>query len=429
MSVNGRSQASSIRAQYDVVEHTSNYDIVDNDPDLDDSLEIFDFSRPLPEKQSGTWRVFYNNCNGLEINQTIGEFIKQKQAKKRYNYLKDTEVPTKVDGILRQMKMWEVDLISLSEICVAWEDSAPRRVIQQITTQYDKTACWTVSSSSLRVGSFAKPGGTGTVTMGTSNGRVTDRGSDPWHMGRWSYCVLTGGSRRRSILVVTGYRPGKRSGQAGPRTAWSQQQVLLVKNRREEDPHCAFLIDLAKWITEYKTSDMELLLCLDANEQWESDAAITKFANDFNLKNVNKEMRLKPTHPNISNVSRSTNIDYCLCSDRLFSHINYASSVPYDLDKLGDHRGVLIDINIDNLFQEATKKLEVSGRKLILSNPAVVAKYLKEVEEKFEKQNIFKRTRKLLHRVLQGQTDSEGIMRQYECIDREVYGICQRAEK
>ena len=214
MSVSGRSLANSFMTQYEGLEHNVHYEMGYNDQILDDSLEIFDFSNPLPEKQLGTWRVFYNNCNGLEINQTIGEFIKQKQAKKRYNYLKDTEVPTKVDGILRQMKMWEVDLISLSEICVAWEDSAPRRVIQQITTQYDKTACWTVSSSKLWVGSFSKPGGTGTVTMGRSNGRVIDRGSDPWNMGRWSYCVVTGGARRRSILVVTGYRPGKRCGQA-----------------------------------------------------------------------------------------------------------------------------------------------------------------------------------------------------------------------
>ena len=215
----------------------------------------------------------------------------------------------------------------------------------------------------------------------------------------------------------------------GPKTAWSQQQILLVKNRRTEDPHSAFLIDLAKWITDYKKADMDLLLCLDANEQWDANAEIAKFATEFHLKNVNQEMRLKPTHPNISNVSRSTNIDFCLCSERLFSHISYASSVPYDLDKLGDHRGVLIDINIDNLFQEETTKLEASGRKLVLSNPTVVAKYLKAVEAKFEQQNIFKRTSKLLNRVLQGQTNFENIMRQYECIDREVHGICQRAEK
>ncbi len=405
------------------------YDRSFNEQDLEDSLELFDFTYPLPEKQEGILRVFYNNCNGLEINRTIGEFIKQKKEKKQYNYLKDTEVPTKVDGIVRQMKMWEVDLVSLAELCVAWEDSAPRRVIQQITTQYDRTACWTVSSSKLRVGSFLKPGGTGTLTMGECNGRVIDRGADPLKMGRWSYCLITGGSRRSSILVVTGYRPGKRSGQAGPKTAWSQQQALLIKEKRNEDPHSAFLTDLTKWITDYRTPAMELLLCLDANEQWVENAEIVTFANDLKLRNVNREMSLKHTHRNISNVSRSTDIDFCLCSDRIFSNISYASTVPYDLDKLGNHQGVLIDINIANLLREEKAQLEASGRKLVMANPKAVDKYLKAVEEKFDKQNIFKRTRTLLTRVIQGHTDNEGIMKQYEAIDREVYGICQSAEQ
>ena len=45
-------------------------------------LSVFEFTRPLPEKRQGTLRVFYNNCNGLEINNTIGVFLKQKRDKK-----------------------------------------------------------------------------------------------------------------------------------------------------------------------------------------------------------------------------------------------------------------------------------------------------------------------------------------------------------
>ena len=55
-------------------------------------------------------------------------------------------------------------------------------------------------------------------------------------------------------------------------------------------------------------------------------------------------------------------------------------------------------------------------RKLLLSNPKAVGIYLKEVEQKFDKQNIFFRTRKLLQRIKQGQTNN--VMEQYEKIDR-----------
>ncbi len=119
--------------------------------------------------------------------------------------------------------------------------------------------------------------------MGSCTGRIVDRGTDPWNMGQWSYCVLTGGSRQLSILLVTGYRPGKRSGKAGPRTAWSQQTTMLIKEQREEDPHQDFLIDLQQWIKEYQTENMEVLVCLDANKQWTESSAIAKFAEDLNL--------------------------------------------------------------------------------------------------------------------------------------------------
>ena len=154
---------------------------------LQESLELFDFTAPLPPKQTGVLRLFYNNCNGIAINNTIGMFLKQKRDKKKYDYIKDINTPTKLDGILRQMKLWEVDLVALAEICVAWEDNVPRRVIQQITSTYDANACWVGSSSKVSVGSFCKPGGTGTLLMGQHTGRILDKGSDPWNMGRWSY--------------------------------------------------------------------------------------------------------------------------------------------------------------------------------------------------------------------------------------------------
>ena len=188
----------------------------------------------------------YGGC--FIINAALSAFITQKKAKKKFNYLKDTEVPTKLDGIIRQMKIWDVDLVALAEVCVAWEEACPRRIIQNITQQYNRTGYWTVASSKLSVGNFIKPGSTGILSMGESNGRVIDRGTDPWGMGRWSYCVLTGGQKKTSLLTITGYRPGRRSGPAEPRTAWLQQQTMLLKDKRSEDPHNAFLTNLANWI-------------------------------------------------------------------------------------------------------------------------------------------------------------------------------------
>ena len=405
------------------------YELGTEDHLLQQTLEIFDFNYPLQTKKEGTIRVFYNNCNSLEINNTIGVYLKQKKDKQRYNYMIDVEAPTKLDSIIRQMKIWEVDVCMLAETCVAWDKKIPRRVIRDITKQYDRTGSWTIAHSAIDIGSFFKPGGAGLLAMGNCNGMILDRGVDMSQMGRWAYTLIGSPQRKHMILFITGYRTGYRTGSPGEKIAWAQQVAMLRKAGREENPYDAFLIDLRHWINTYKTEEMEIVLCLDANEQWGKDAKITNFAQNLDLKNVNQEFQLADTHPNIANVQRSTTIDFCLCSPNILEYVRFAASTPYDLETLGDHRGMVIDIDIVRMFGEQVEKDTIQQRKLIMSNPKAVEKYMTLVVDKFEKQNIFKRSAKLLQRVNQGHTDLSSIMRQYEALDKEVFGICSKAEQ
>ncbi len=401
----------------------------EQDAILDQCLALFDFSVPLPEKQADTIRIFYNNCNGLEINSLINDVLKRQREKKRYQYLRDIENPTKLDKLLKKMKLWDVDLANLSETCVAWENIAARRVVQQITNGYDQTGCWVGASSNIHGTNCYKPGGTATLAMGRCNGRIIDKGTDPWGMGRWSYIVLSGTGPITKLLVITGYRTGYRSGNAGYQTAWTQQTAILFKENRVENPSEAFFTDLESWICKYRTTDMEVILCLDANEQWSPQSSIQEFADTLNLVNLTQEFCLADTHPNVANLDKSTTIDYCFSSEKVSEHVRYAASVPYELDTLGDHRGFILDVQMINRHQETHRVRDHRTRKLQMNNPIAVEKYLTEVHKKFGEQNIFQRSKKLLSRVRQGQTDMAGIMNAYETLDREVYGICMKAEK
>ena len=396
---------------------------------LRESLALFDFSDPLPLKGKGILRVFYNNVNGMEVNNMIGEYIRQKQDKKKHSYITDIATQTKLDEIIRQMKNWEVDIVALAETCVAWEERIPRQVIKQISKVYDANACWVASSSSISVGNFLKPGGTGMLVMGNNTGRLIDRGADPGKMGRWSYTLLKGNCENKSLLIIVGYRTGNRTSPGGITTARSQQQTLLMKTGRKEKPHEAFITDLQQWLRTYTNDTMEILICLDANEQWGDEAQITSLATEFNLTNINKEMHLPASHPNMADLSRSTNIDFCLGSQLLVENITHATATPYDLRTLGDHRGVILDVNITALLGGETIKDDIKTRNLVMSNPKAVDKYLKFVDEKFQQQNIYERSRTLLKRVHQGHTDMENIMKKYEALDSEVHGICTKGEQ
>ena len=401
---------------------------VDEEEGLTRSLALFDFSNPLPPKRQDTVRLFYNNCNGLEINNLIEDVIRRDRDKKEHKYIQELENPTKFDSIIRQMKTWEVDIVSLAETCVDWGKIIPRRTIHNITRQYDSKGRWASSTSSINIGNFLKPGGTATLSMRKMNGRILDRGSDKWKMGRWSYTLYGKNPKGTTILVITGYRTGNRTGPAGVKTTWSQQEAILWKENRQINPHESFFIDLGDWITQYRTPQMEIILCMDANERWSDDSEVKKFAWKMDLLNVNQALTLEDTHPNVANIDRSTTIDYCLCSQAIMDKITYAGSTPYDL-MLGDHRGFILDIRMDEIFQPMEKDDSQVERKLVLSNPKAVANYLEFVETKFNKQNIFQRSRTLLRRVLQGHTDMSSIMRKYEALDREVLGICSKAEK
>ena len=396
---------------------------------LEQSLELFDFSIPLPTKNNKNLRVYYNNCNGLEINNLVSDHIKQKKDKATNQYIADIEVPSKLDNIIQQMRAWNVDVVSLAEVCTDWNKQIPRRIIQQVTKKYHQTGSWTVSTSNIDMDNFWKPGGTGMLSMGVSNGRVKDRGVDPWKMGRWSYNLLSGSEAGKTLLIITGYRVGQRTGLPGPQTAWFQQQTMLLKDNRNDNPYEAFLTDLSKWLRQFQKDNMELLICLDANEQWGENSTIAKFADQFNLSNINQEFQLSATHPNIANPSRGTTIDFCLGTPAVVENIQYASSTPFELETLGDHRGIILDINISRLLGEIPMEEEIKHRKLVLSSPKAVEKYIEIVDEKFQQQNIFSRSNKLLKRVIQGHTDVAHIMRQYEAIDKEVLGICQKAER
>ena len=49
-------------------------------------------------------RVYFNNCNGLEINRLINEQIKQNFEKKEKEYLGEVSLHTKVEALLSTMK-------------------------------------------------------------------------------------------------------------------------------------------------------------------------------------------------------------------------------------------------------------------------------------------------------------------------------------
>ena len=121
---------------------------------------------------------------------------------------------------------------------------------------------------------------------------------------------------------------------------------------------------------------------------------------------------------------------FCLVTPNAVDLVHYITMTPYDLQTLGDHRGMLIDINIKELLASKNLHLDItSGRKLLSGNPKSVTKYLEKVRRGFEKQNIGERAKKLLHRVHNKRRSPRELMRRYNILDGDLFRIYKRAEQ
>ena len=170
-------------------------------------------------------------------------------------------------------------------------------------------------------------------------------------------------------------------------------------------------------------------MCLDANEIWGEQMEVTKFADKMDRRCINREFNLPASYPHIANCNRSTTIDFCLCSSKVLQHITYAAAIPFELETLGDHRGMVMDLDLQMILGKEQTADDIKTRKLVMSSPKTVEKYIQTVDEKFEQQNIFNRSKKLLQRVENGHTDYANIMKKYEALDKEVFRICSKAGK
>ena len=75
------------------------------------------------------------------------------------------------------------------------------------------------------------------------------------------------------MLIISAYRVSKRNPEnAGSTTTWYQQFSLITAEEREGEPSDAFLEDLQTWLTKITTPGLEIILLLDANKKWLSQA-------------------------------------------------------------------------------------------------------------------------------------------------------------
>ena len=383
------------------------------------------------EARGSNFRVVYNNVNGLQIGDFIITKQKQQTEKRKIKMLTSTKDTTKVTGVLNAIQRWDANVLCLAETQTAWEKYKVRNKFVAEIRKKDSYANMVGSSSSIGVCESYKPGGTATIFDGNWSSRVT-KGWDAHGLGRWSYITIRGRCNT-NLTIITAYRVcAKQTNRSvGMHSTFTQQETMLLQRGISKTPQECFIVDMKNFVEELIQKGHELLMCLDANEEWDLvGSRIKELSTQTGLYDLAYHRHGGPVSATYVRMNSTSRIDYILGSERVMEQMVRFGIAPKSFDPiLGDHRPQFIDININKLLFLNVKDVgSPTSRKLKSGDPKAVTKYLVEVKKGFNAHNVFNRIDELWDKVRSKAAMTRDDMNKYDAIDRDVYRLCCHAE-
>ena len=178
-------------------------------------------------------------------------------------------------------------------------------------------------------------------------------------------------------------------------------------------------------------SEHEILVCLDANEKWESkNSTIKEFGETLGLIDMAGQ-NLSPPPPTFERKGVANRIDFILATQRVSDCLHEFEMEPEILaGSCGDHRGMIIKLKIGMLFNlKDQDMMGPTSRKLKSNDVKGVEKYKNKLLQGIDTHNIAQRMKTLITE-LQGKKEMNANQKQlYEGIDKDMFRLCINAEK
>jgi len=243
----------------------------------------------------------------------------------------------------------EADVLCLQETNINWSPEILQTARSIFNKSNYRTAKTTYSVSSEATDGTYQPGGTMTSVLGRWTARTTNSGQDKSGLGRWSYVELTG-RRNTRFIILSGYRVNPQRPKLGANTIYDQQyRLLLHKGQTQPNPRQQFVEDLTEQVKIWRKENVEVLLCLDTNE----DVTKLSFKNSIgtliaatDLKDLHAHQH--PQWPRPATYQRGVNtIDICLASPGYVKALIKTFILPFHYPPTmpGDHRTIGVEFN------------------------------------------------------------------------------------
>ena len=135
-------------------------------------------------------------------------------------------------------------------------------------------------------------------------------------------------------------------------SSYSQQLAMLKQRGIKKQPQEQIFKYLKESIQQHQEDGCEILVCIDANDQWEDrGSGIEDFALTLGLTDVARERY--DGHCPLTYTRKNTNrrIDFLLESEEVINNVVALGMEPFYMGRLiGDHRAKYLDLNVHQLL-------------------------------------------------------------------------------
>jgi exonuclease III len=212
-------------------------------------------------KPSTTFRLYYQNVNGIKLDDYGGEF---------------TEICSTLSHL-------QADVVGFCETKLDTTKYPVRHILSSQLKHSFSNHHLAMSTSTVPFEGYYKPGGTMSFCVDHNTSRFSARFQDP--MGRWITLSLIG-RNKRIVHFITVYQVVAKDF-SGPYTAFQQQLQCLRLADRDIPPRRAFLIDFEKYIKSLQTPSSQFVVMGDFNEVvGTSMSGFAKITSEFRLVDV-----------------------------------------------------------------------------------------------------------------------------------------------
>jgi hypothetical protein len=263
-------------------------------------------------------------------------------------------------------------------------------------------------------------GGSAIISVGQTSHRVIQSGRDPSGLGRWSW-TLYRGKHNVTIRSVSVYRPCKPS-IPGPNSAYTQHKQYLDRIGDDRWPRDAIVEDLGQCIDKWRNSGDQIIVMGDFNEDV-TNQRIQAWSTSLQLSNAISQLHPIQQEPTFHR--GTTSIDAIFVSHTIKAQ--QGGYLPFGSFP-SDHRGLWIDITMDNAFSyKVPKSMKFKARRLKSNNAKVRNKWIQIYEEHIRKHHLHLRQFQLEATITQPMTIDQ--IAEYEDIRKNVWTAFKRLTK